>query len=108
MEGDAYIAGVLARRDTLALQLEIIMASDIPSRVKNVRIKYITKEIRAMKAEIAAATLEAKQANCWHGVAVVLNTGVNGAVRCSKCEKESGDAYFKEMIERENAEKEKG
>jgi len=88
------------------------MASDISKRIKNIRIKYVTQEIVAMKEEIRAATIKAKQDNCWHGVAVVLNTGVDGAVRCSKCEKEweSGPAYFEEMIEREkaDAEKEKG
>ena len=84
------------------------MASDVPLRVKNIRIKYVTAELTAMRIELQEA-IKIEQDNCIHGVAIVLHTGVDKECRCTKCEKtwESGDAYMAEMIEREkrNAEK---
>ena len=99
------LAEIEQRRDQLKLQLQIIMASDVPPRVKTARIKHVTRELVDMKAELKTAI---EQENCTHGVAVVLNTGVGRECKCSKCDKtwESGDAYFQEMIAKEKADAE--
>jgi hypothetical protein len=100
------LAQIQERRDQLSLQLDIIMASAISTRVKNIRIKYVTAELTAMRIELQEA-IKIEQDNCTHGVAIVLHTGVGEECRCSNCDKtwESGSAYMAEMIERErNAE----
>jgi len=45
-----------------------------------------------------ASTPQPRPIFCWHGVHVVLHTGVGEAVKCEKCAKEwdSRDAYFKD------------
>jgi len=52
---DEYIADMEAKRDNLRLQLRIVMASNIPSSVKNERIEEITRQVVTLKNEILAA-----------------------------------------------------
>ena len=55
MTNDEYIAEVEAKREALRLRLALIMASDIPQRVKTARINAVTREAVALKEEIKAA-----------------------------------------------------
>jgi hypothetical protein len=52
LDREEYLVEVEAKRDALALRLQIIMASDLPSRVKNMRIKQVTREAKALKEEV--------------------------------------------------------
>jgi hypothetical protein len=50
------ITEIEVQRDALALRLQIIIASDLPQRVKTMRIHALTREIIALKEQIIAAT----------------------------------------------------
>lgn len=52
---DERLAEIVARKEALRLKLEIVMASDIPSRLKTARIHAVTREIVAMRLEVEAA-----------------------------------------------------
>jgi hypothetical protein len=47
-----------------------------------------------------ASVAKTRPAFCWHGLAVVLHTGVGEACRCSKCDKrwETRDEYFADAM----------
>lgn len=55
------IRSVTAKRDELALRLEKIVASDVPTRVKNARIRQVTREAVDLKREVLAAAEDAKR-----------------------------------------------
>jgi hypothetical protein len=47
-----YLDEVMQKRNEFQLRLQIVMASDTPPRLKNYRIKLITREIVAVKEEL--------------------------------------------------------
>lgn len=61
MTSDEYIADIEARRDAFQLRLSLIMASDLPPRVKDYRIKLVTREITALRKEVEQAVAVASQ-----------------------------------------------
>jgi hypothetical protein len=55
MTPDEHIAALFASLREFDLKLKIVMASDIPPRLKQYRIKLITREITAARHEVGLA-----------------------------------------------------
>lgn len=54
MTFDEYIADCEAKRDALRFRLLLVAHSKLSSKVRNERLKAITAEAKALKAEIEA------------------------------------------------------
>ncbi len=72
MTDEEYVAGLMAKRNGFEQRLIDIQASSVPERVKQYRIRLLSKEMHALREEIEAAIVA--HAKTERGIVMTLHT----------------------------------